>query len=306
MRIKLLVTILLLSLFSTSTVFAETDTGHTKGMWVWLKEDEINSSDGREAIVDVAVKDSIDVVYLHTGSDFLDNQSNYKKFITLASENDIEVYALGGSKHWAEEEHHDDALSRVNNIIEYNKSVTQDEKFDGIHFDIEPYLLDQWDTSEKDTLINEYLNGLEKIQNRLDQESQPLPFIEAIPFWFDKEEHKIIYNGEEKFLHNHVLNIVNEGVAIMAYRHNATKPGSNDSIIGLSKQEVDDSEKAGKKAIIGVETKDLGTDKLSFYEESKQDMDIELEEVDQNFNENNGYGGLAIHSYYYYKDKIHD
>lgn len=287
-------------------VFAETSSGHDKAMWAWFPNEDINSQDAREELVTFANEKRINVIYMNIGARGSDpyiemHPEQYRKFIKLAHENDIQVYALDGASEWAKEENYDIPISRMHEVFKYNRTVNEEEQFDGIQFDIEPYLLDEWDNPDQRVqLIEEYLTVLKILNNQANAYSQShdFEFMIAMPFWFDGDKYLTNHKDVTKPLSDHVMDTVSN-VAIMAYRDFAE---GRDSITYHTKHEMQYAAESGTKVVMGVETQYLEPyEKVSFFEEGEAYMNEQLGIVDQLYADEPGYGGIAIHKYQSYQ-----
>lgn len=271
-----------------------------KAMWVWHSSDEIFTEDGREALIAFSKEKNVNIVYLNTGRYLENNSASYRAFIKLAHLNNISVYALDGSAKWAKQINHMSPTERMHEVFMYNENAQQDERFDGMQFDIEPYLLSEWKTEERDQLIQEYLIGLENLANMADTygSGDAFEFMAAIPFWFDKEKYETMYRGVSKPLSDHVMDTVGN-VVIMAYRDTAA---GRDSISYHSDHEIKYASEHNLKVVIGVETQHIEPyEKVSFFEEGEAYMEEQLQSIDQLYSTESGYGGQAIHDYQNYK-----
>ncbi|MFZ4453107.1 hypothetical protein [Salibacterium aidingense] len=308
---------------------AETTSGNDKAMWAWFPNEDINTEAGREELVEFSKEKGINVIYLNIGVredipqvppfpyrhmhpkfsvgkqegiPYLQmHPAQYQKFIKLAHENDIEVIALDGASEWAKKKNHKTPIKRMIQVVKYNNFSDEEEQFDGIQMDIEPYLLDEWDTEERSRLILDYLNGLNKLDTIA--ADHHIDFMIAMPFWFDGDEYETDYNDVTKPLSDHVMDIV-DTAAIMAYRDKAE---GNDSMIYHSEHELEYANENGNTIVIAVETQNLEGivepyyEKVSYFEEGEAYMDENLEIVDAAYAEEPGYGGQAIHKYQSYR-----
>ncbi|MGP4039717.1 hypothetical protein ACTWP4_07425 [Gracilibacillus sp. D59] len=302
-------TVLLMLIFLVpaipTSVSAETTAGKDKAMWAWFPNQDINTVAGRKEMIAFSKEKGINVIYLNIGERDSDpyletHPEQYREFIRLAHANDIKVYALDGAAEWAKQENYKIPISRMLNVFMYNHNSTGEEQFDGIQFDIEPYLLDEWDTDGRGQLIQEYLNVLKVLNHMADAygKNHDFDFMAAIPFWFDGERYETTYHGKTKPLSDHVMDIVSN-VALMAYRDFAE---GRDSIIYHTEHEVEYANEIGAKAVIGVETQYLEPyEKVSFFEEGETYMNNQLQIVDQIYFDQLGYGGQAIHKYQSYQ-----
>ncbi|MYL32477.1 hypothetical protein GLW08_06865 [Pontibacillus yanchengensis] len=292
---------------------AETESGHDKGMWAWFPNDDIATREAREELIDFSKEKGVNVLYLNIGErggdPYLEQHpEQYEAFIKAAHEHDIDVIALDGASEWARAENHYIPINRFRLVRNYNQQVPEQAQFDGIQFDIEPYLLPEWDTAdERPKLIHQYLKGLNTLKLEVEgyAKTHDFFFMMAMPFWFDGSKYTTTYDGQTKPLSEHVTDTVIGGIAIMAYRDFAE---GRDSILYHSEtemnyiNEVQYARDIGTKAIIGVETQYLEPyEKVSFFEEGESYMDQELEIVDDFYSDNSGYGGQAIHKYQSYR-----
>ncbi|TLS37213.1 alpha-amylase family protein [Pseudalkalibacillus caeni] len=296
--------IMVVAAFPTGA-FAQTTSGKDKAMWAWFPNKDISTEEARMEMVDFAKEKGVNLIYLNIGERegepyLIEHPEQYRKLIKLAHENNIDVYALDGASEWAKEENYDIPISRMHDVFKYNRESKSSEQFDGIQFDIEPYLLDEWDTTERDQLIQEYL-AVVKILNNIAKaysNSHDFEFMIAMPFWFDGDKYTTTYHGDTKPLSDHVMDVVNS-VVIMAYRDFAE---GRDSILYHTDHEMKYASENGVKLVIGVETQYLEPyEKVSFFEEGETYMDEQLEVVDQIYADEQGYGGQAIHKYQSYK-----
>jgi hypothetical protein len=155
--------------------------------------------------------------------------------------------------------------------------------FDGLVFDVEPYLHADWNTKKQDRLIRSYLAGLRSAVRR----AGDLPVLAAAPFWFDEIRVK------RTTLVKKVLAATN-GIVVMAYRDHAE---GVDGIIDLSATEASLAASMGRQFVVGVETGFVGLDKVTFGEEGEAVMEQELLLVEAEFASTPGFAGFAIHHY---------
>ena len=114
-----------------------------KATWIWQTE---LIRDGGEELLDFSREEGINLIYLQ-----IDRQLSsdiYEAFIERAHEDQIAVHALGGDPRWALTEHLDDMLGLADWVIDYNGKVAAGARFDGIHLDVEPYVLAKWETEQ--------------------------------------------------------------------------------------------------------------------------------------------------------------
>jgi hypothetical protein len=120
-----------------TAVCAENVPAH--GLWVWKAPAVANAPRGAETLRDFCQSEGIDEVYLsasnHGDMSGLDRLSH---LIELLHQSDIRVEALLSSDNADQSGmHRDKLLDHVRDIVHYNRAHPQN-RFDGIHLDIEP------------------------------------------------------------------------------------------------------------------------------------------------------------------------
>jgi len=165
----------------------------------------------------------------------------------------IKVHALDGDPRFALREWHGRSIALINKIIEYNQAVSPQERFYGIRYDNEPYLLPQFGGTQKENVLKEYLELAEKSQ-ALAQKAG-LAFGVDIPFWFDGFneffEPSAALGGRP--MSEQIIDVV-DNVGIMDYR---TVAYGADGVIEHGTNELKYAAKKGKKVFIGLETVSL-------------------------------------------------
>jgi hypothetical protein len=255
------------------------------------------------SLLQFSANKGVNQLYMNTGGVLVSHPIEFANLISSAHAQGIQVYALDGDKSWALTANHSVAVSRVQEVIDYNNAHPT-AVFDGIQHDVEPYLLTEWNTDFNGTAV-QFLDMLVQCQNLVNQSGGLLKYSVAVPFWYDEGLAPVSYNGQSKFLSYHVLDIVDE-IAIMDYRDSAGGTISNqDGQIDHGKQEINYATGVGKKAMVGAETMPPdGTGipgYITYNDEGLRYMNRELNKVDSYFGSQAGYGGIAIHHYDTYK-----
>jgi hypothetical protein len=238
-----------------------------RALWVW---------DGPvDGVIAFAVDHGITDLYLHSPPGF-SGSALYAPFIESAHAVGLEVFAMAGDPLWA------------SNVAPWSKWVDEVvgfDAFDGLVFDVEPYLDPDWNTKRRNRLIRSYLAGLDEAALH----AGSLPIHTAVPFWWDDPAYRV----KRAALVELVLER-SDGIVVMAYRDRAAGP---DGILSLSQNEADLAASMGKLFTIGVETAPVGLDKVSFAEEGTMAMEDELAVVEAAYSAVPQYAGIAIHHY---------
>ncbi|MEJ8303188.1 hypothetical protein [Saccharibacillus sacchari] len=279
MRDKLLVVCLLFAWTAGSfeTQTAEAREQSSFSTWVWNPGLLRTSSDD---LLQFAAANNVSTLYVQIDAEMA--ATDYAYFIRRASAQNIRIYALDGAPSWAL----DRSLpqSFLNWLSAYQSSVRADERFSGIHIDVEPYLLAEWESDREPLLIkwkesiNTLLKGAKRLQLRAEAD---------MPFWFD--EHRM--PGEKGTLSAWMIDRF-DGVTIMAYRD------SGEQIAEVAKNELAEAEKLGKPLRIAVETNPSAeTPRITFAEEGTAFLNSQLEFVRQKLGNSPSFAGFAVHDY---------
>ncbi|KAB7671202.1 amidase [Bacillus sp. B1-b2] len=264
MKKFLIATILLFSLLPSMNIQAATL--QTQSTWIWnpwsLYKEETK-------IIQFLQNNNVQNVYLQIDADI--PNSIYQQFITNARKSNIEVHALDGSADWIYTNENNKMGTFFKWLTNYQNSSNVDQRFSGVHLDVEPYLLSGWSTD----LNNTVLAYQETIKTSVAKSKKlGLPIGLDMPFWFNT----ITFNNKfgTSNLAKWAINQANY-TTIMAYRNTAT--GAN-GINVLVKEEVQYAKNAKKPIQIAVETGESAEGaNISFYGKSLSYMNQELNKV---------------------------
>jgi len=236
-----------------------------RAMWVWDAP-----TDG---LIEYSISSGVTDLYLHVPPGF-SSDASFAAFLTNAHAVGLEVHAMAGDPAWAKQS---------GPWTAWVDEVAAHGGFDGLVFDVEPYLHPDWGTKKQNRLIRSYLSGLDQAA----QQAGDLPVLAAVPFWFDE----IMVKRDS--LVQQVLASV-DGIVVMAYRDHAE---GVDGIVDLAASEASLAAAMNRAFVVGVETEFVGLDKVSFAEEGRQAMEYELGLVEAEFAATSGFGGIAVHHY---------
>ncbi|WP_019639581.1 hypothetical protein [Paenibacillus fonticola] len=280
--VALMVTLLLFGF--QSPVYGERSL--VKATWAWQTE---MIEDGGEQLLDFSRNEGINLIYLQINRHI--PKETYEMFVNRAHEEQIAVHALGGDPGWALLEHREDMLGLVDWVINYNDSVSSGGRFDGVHLDIEPYVLAQWET-EQEEIISSWESNLKAFLSRVSGSGLELGI--DIPFWFD---HLNLVDGTSL---NEWLISVFDHVTVMAYRNQIE---SENGIIKLTQDELELADKLGKKVLVAVNTKEMPQEAYTtFHGHSKKQMDQTLERLSSTLSSQTSFAGIGIHDIRYWQN----
>jgi hypothetical protein len=263
-------------------------------MWVWDARIVVESRSSRK-LINFCRSHGIKTIYLSAYR--LDSPMDqvYAKFNTAAHRAGLQVHALAGDPRWGRTRYHHLPLQWVQSIQDFNRSARQEERFDGVHTDIEVYLLVKSWRETPALLLGGYLDLNAKIAGQLQAPEDSLFFGVDIPFWFDDDKnYRIAWQGKVKSPSQHILDTV-DGATVMAYRNFAEGP---DGTVQLVLLELNYADQVGKKIVIGQETQEnLHPAYVSFGGTSCGQMMSVLKKIEQTVGGHASFDGFAVHHY---------
>lgn len=186
----------------------------------------------------------------------LRNPERYQEFLERAHQQGLTVDGLGGTPEWAARENHAFALAAVDAVLAFNRSVPPAARFDGVHFDVEPYSLVGFVSSEyRSQLLADFVKMISECAARVRAEPK-MRFSCDVPWWFyptDRlEQHKLTvsFRGVDKPVGEHLTDLL-DSVTIMDYSDRAD--GARGIIAGGSPALAYAAAKR-KKIVVGLET----------------------------------------------------
>lgn len=181
-----------------------------------------------------------------------------RRFLAEAHEAGVQVHALDGYPEFALKSQHAVPLAVVDAVIEFNRGSDPNQRFDGIHFDNEPYLILAWhDRLRREQILREFLELNVECQRRV-REQPGLKFGIDIPFWWQEVDPKtgrpageVTFAGKKKPASHHCIDLLDQ-VGIMNYRDAAD---GADGMIAHGKDLMAYADQVGGARIhMGVET----------------------------------------------------
>lgn len=172
------------------------------------------------------------------------------------------TYALDGDPAYALPENHDGVVRTVERLAEHNRSVPEEQRFHGVRYDIEPYLVPGFQGTRRGELLNGYVTVVDRASRAA--RASGLTFAVDIPFWLDapdEETGEVLeaeLNGRVAPVLEHVMAAVDD-LAIMDYRTSALGPNG---ALALAYTEMELAERFGVDVYVGVETTRLNDEDL--------------------------------------------
>jgi len=238
-----------------------------RAMWLWESEDLLGDDQSEGQLLDFCKKRSITEIFLElpyekkeigSRGEIIWDESKVRSLLHKLHKADIRIYALDGDPRFALREWHDHVIATIQSIIQYNDKAMPDERFHGIRYDNEPYLLPNFAGVQKESILQQYLTLLRISKNLTD--AAGLEFGVDIPFWFDQKNEffEPITEIEGRPLTEHILDIA-DNIGIMDYR---TEAYGADGVIVHALDELRYASNKGKNVFVGLETTDVPDETL--------------------------------------------
>ncbi|WP_145329584.1 hypothetical protein [Paenibacillus xylanexedens] len=250
-----------------------------RGTWVW---DTTQIRNNAQDILTFAKANNINTIYLQMNRDI--KIPEYKNFIRLARGQNIAVDIMDGRSAWGLTESREQIASFMDWIEAYQAQALANEKFAGIHLDIEPHVHPQWKINQA-SVITQWQGNVNYIVDRAAR--MKMPVAADLPFWLDN--YKI--PGSTMAVSSWMIRKF-DSITIMAYRDTAA------AIYNVAKDELIDAASVGKKISIAVETKQSKEgDFITFYEEGDAYMEEQLKLVEKMASAHTSFNGFSVHEY---------
>ncbi|SEL55070.1 hypothetical protein [Paenibacillus sp. OK003] len=253
--------------------------GSVRATWVW---DTTQIQSNPQLVLKFATTNKINTIYLQMNRDV--KLPYYTDFIRKAREKNIAVDVMDGRPAWGLTESRDQITDFLDWVEAYQNQVEPNEKFAGIHLDIEPHVHPEWKTNQA-SVITQWQGNVQYIVDRAAR--MKMPVAADLPFWLDG--YKI--PGSTMNVSSWMIRKF-DSITIMAYRDTAA------AIYNVAKDELDEASTLGKTVSIAVETKQSKEgDFITFYEEGTAYMEAQLKLVEKMASVHSSFNGFSVHEY---------
>ncbi len=302
-------TLCLLALISVGTAAAG---DHPAAMWVYKTEALMADPAAGKELFAFCEARHIEVLFWAThyagkGKELnIEPAAETRAFLREAHKHGLKLHALSGDPSHVLPAKYDRVVARVDATVNFNEAGAGEERFDGIHFDIEPHGLPAWKTAsqeEKCALLTQLVEVNALAVERLKKRAPAMQYGADVTFWFDKEKpdgspaYPVTFHGKTKDATKHLLDL-GDNVGIMSYRDHATGPNG---LVPLTQQTVRYANTAHGKAYVGVKMAKIGPSFEGFYGQTETAMLKALEPVEATYGKDHGYAGLAFFMYEAYR-----
>ena len=282
-----------------SSIFPAFSEELPKAMWVWDAQVVVRPAERNDLLAFCREK-HVGILYLSAYNLDPPYEQNYRIFNALAHKQGIEVHALAGDPRWGRSRYHDVPLRWIKSVQVFNASGKKSEQFDGIHTDIEVYLLSRSWRDEPARLLGGYLDLHAKIAKTIAANPQPIHLGVDVPFWFDDDSaYRILWNGQIKAPSHHILDTA-DSITVLAYRNFSE---GLDGTLHLVRLELAYADQIGKPVVIGQETQTgLFPQYVTFGGTSCDNLHEEMDKIKRALEGRKSFNGFAIHHYESYRE----
>ncbi|MGI5177086.1 hypothetical protein ACQEVZ_12215 [Dactylosporangium sp. CA-152071] len=248
---------------STTDSKAKTMAG-SRAMWLWSQADPA-------AVVPWATGQRITEIFVAVPWQPTAAQlARLKDLRTRTRAAGIRLSALGGDPSWAL-----DPASAV----AWRKRATATGLFDGIHLDVEPYLLPGW-TTDQPRIAAGYLAMLDAVRT-----AGPEPLDADVPFWL-----ATVPAGKGNLADAVIARV--HAITVMSYRDSAT------GVVGVGADLLARGQSAGRPVRLAAETQPLADCAYcTFASGTRSALSTALSTVDTEAARYTSFNGIAIHDY---------
>jgi hypothetical protein len=280
-----------------------------RAVWIWEQDSYAMLQSPQEADQAFAFLRGkhVDTLYLYADAFrgrnlIVERPEAYRGLIAAAHRRGFKVYALLGSAYLHTERYirpqrRADAMALLQRVLTYDAKARAESRFDGVNLDIEPHLLDEWDT-QKLELLRDFLDVSAAWMALKREAKSDLAIGPALPFWFDGIQ--LDWHGKTRPVSEHVAGIY-DYIALMDYRDHAD---GGDGIIAHAADEMAYAGRIGKKVVIGLELTPNELQKVTFNHLTEADLTREMTATERAYRDSTAFAGFALHHYRGYREWV--
>ena len=288
------------------TAPAPDNNSHIKGMWVWHSQFIFDPAQ-RQDMLAFCDRQGINLLLVQVHYDkqadpiVIKNPQAYIDLVQEAHERRIRIEALDGEKSMAQSHNQPKTFAILHAILDLHAQMPKGKGFAGVHYDIEPYILDEWsDPAQRTVILQDLLTYYDKAKQVIREADPELTLACDIPFWFDTQKTEdglpmaVEYAGTTKPAQQHIQDIC-DYIGIMSYRRDAVGPNS---ITGVVQDELAYAKRIGKGVCASVETvpyPEVPT--ISFHGQPASLFNERFAQAWQTLEPEPGFAGMLIHCY---------
>ena len=269
------------------------------GVWVWDSPVAV-PWEKNKARIDAAAAHGFNTIYV-TVDDYLDTNSpatysaSVEKFIAYANSKGIAVDAEAGWRDWAKPTLRSKAYAILAFVNNYNSTHTA--KFRNVQYDIEPYILPEYETNKGAVLTDFVTLTYELVKRNTGNAGITM----VIPHFYgtaDGWTPNVTYAGKTASTFTHLLTALDtkpgNSISIMAYRNYVEGKGGTLDIAGDEIREASTGIHS-TKVIVAQETGNVDPGYVTFFGMSKAELQKQIGAIKNSYANSSGFGGIAVH-----------
>lgn len=269
---------------ATTTMTSESEGQHdyTLGTW-WWGTNYIKNEIDLKLRLDFLQDNGVTEIYVYYGRIF---DKYFRSFVADCDSRGIRVAALGGDANWLTEDGFAAYQRWLSKIKDYQAEAEDDEKFYGVHIDLEPHQIPQY-AADPAAMSAEVARVYDTGRQFCDENK--LLFEADVSMWIDDPDLMMPDNNEQVTLGEYITRRV-DTLSIMSYRDTAAAQFND------AQPMIDLAVKYGRKVLLGSETgESTEADFVTYYEEGKAKMMEQQQMLKAMMDEKYSNYGLAIH-----------
>jgi hypothetical protein len=268
------------------------------GMWVWSSS-SFSTPEARERLIHFCVKHRITHLDVHikitndSNKPILMDAEAFRDLIVLAGQHNITIAALRGNPKMFFSENHERTLRELRAIVAFSGMLPQETLLKGVKYDVEPYCTKEWKAGRMPVypMIHDYLTLLRKARSVLDKDAPCLWLAADTPFWWDKDDFVLEFEGKRKRFNEHVQDLT-DFITIMSYRRSSRK------VLDCVENERRYAQRIKKVIFPALETVELKEDPhVSFWGVPTEELWKVVPELLEVAKGDPAIGGVMIHCY---------
>jgi hypothetical protein len=199
------------------------------GMWVW-SHSSFSTQESREKLVQFCLQHQISHLDVHVEISWagekpaLQYPEPLKDLMILAGQKNITTSILRGDPRMFFSQKHGQTLEELRAIMAFSQTVPRQGLLEGIKYDVEPYLTKEWKAGgeTRRIVMHDYLAFLRKARLALNEETPQLLLSVDTPFWWDRDEFVMEFEGRSQRFSEHVQDLT-DFIVIMSYSRDPRK-----------------------------------------------------------------------------------
>lgn len=281
------------------------ETGKEIGMWVW-SDSAFSTPEARQRLIRFCLKHNIRhldvytrIVYDHN-QPILQDAEVFRKLILAAGQVHITIASLRGNPRMFFPENQEQTLRELRAVISFSKTLPAEALFKGIKYDVEPYCTKEWKTTKAvhQAMMRDYLSFLRRARSLLREEAPRLWLAVDTPFWWDKDEYLLEFEGKTKQFSEHIQDLT-DYIVIMSYRRDIRK------VLSCVEEERNYARQIHKRIFPSLETVRLKQAReISFWGLPKGQVWDTASQLLENGKGDPAMGGVMVHCYRSLSEKL--